>query len=240
MASLSPERKKLLERIAKLLALADNEGAFDAEAEAAREAAYRLMAEHNLKAAKEQPEPFETRTYNSWFGGDVWWDRRLRTAIGDLNNCYLMWWNSEKTGASKTVYLMGGRPRDLDAYEYMYGIVVNQRGKAWNDYKAGGGAETKAKWLYGYMRGVEDKVAKILEELNSRMQMDGHNMLAPISLLQQVHDWMKKKFRPKTVDEHPMGGARDGFAAGSNVNLYRGEIGAPSRQLGHVRRLTHD
>jgi hypothetical protein len=93
IGTMTPERKKALERIVKLLALAEDKGATEAEAEAAREAAYRLMAEYNVSSAREATtEPFEMRQYPSPFVRDEWWDRRLRAAVAELNNCWLVWW----------------------------------------------------------------------------------------------------------------------------------------------------
>jgi len=242
---LSPERKKLAERIAALLALAENT-TFDAEAQSARAAALRLMAEHNIDPQR-MAEPFEERHIDPFFKDDVWWDRIIKFSLAELNNCYPTLWTSDgatfdtrgRISSGEVLYFCYvGRPSDLDAFEYMFGIVLRQRTKAWNDYTADGGGETKGKWLYGYAKGLEHKVETIRSELDVQMRGQGKNQLAPLSLLAQAKNWYEEQHGEA---EHTLtmgsGGAADGFAAGSKVNLYRGEMTA-TRQLGAVRRIT--
>jgi hypothetical protein len=237
MTTLSPERKKLLERIAKLLALSESTS-FDAEAQAAREAALRLMAEHNIRMATvtTSGEPFEHRKFASYFDSDVWWDRRLRFAIARLNNCFPITWGGVG-GHKLTHYGYTGRPSDLDAFEYILGIVIRQRTSAWNKYKADGGPDSKGKWLYGYALGVEDKVEALLRDLAAKMRTSGKG-LVPLDLIKQAEAWYNKHYPPTSALEHHFGRrSDDGFAAGSNVNLYRGEV-AQTRQVGQLRRIT--
>jgi Protein of unknown function (DUF2786) len=236
--NLSPDRKKYVERIAKLLALSEGT-TFGAEAEAAREAALRLMAEHNIRAAETKDEPFESRRFKPYFQNDVWHERQLKFAIGKLNNCLTLvsWLDPE----AKTVHswCFVGRPSDLDAYEYMVAIVLRQRTEAWNKYKAQGGPDGKGKWLFGYARGVEDKVDELLDDVAARMRAQRGNALAPVALLEQALAWWIEKNGP--LGDHPYhnqgGGAEDGYSAGSKVNLYRGELGRTGR-IGSTRRIT--
>ena len=235
---LSPERKKALERIAKLLALAEGT-TFDGEAQAAREAALRLMAEHNVREAEAKAgQPFEIRNIKPYFDEDVWWEREFKWAIAVLNNCYclLVWGNKERNLVQAHCFV--ARANDLDAFEYMYFIALRQRTDAWNKYKARGGTDGKAKWLYGYARGVEEKVSEILDEVAARMPR-GKNALAPLSLMQQAQEWYRGIYgEPGDLDSLPGSNSTDGQAAGSNVNLYRGEMTAPPQRLGAVRRLS--
>ena len=86
-ANLSADRKKLIERIAKLLALAEGT-TYDAEAQTARETVLRLMAEHNIRASETREEPFQARAYKPYFyPNDVWYERRVKFAIRKHNNC---------------------------------------------------------------------------------------------------------------------------------------------------------
>jgi hypothetical protein len=247
--ALSPERKKLLDRIAALLAVAEST-TFDAEAETARALAMRLMAEHNIRqgeAAAAGRDAFEYRRIEAFFLYDVWWDRIIKFSLAKLNNCFPSMSATAKIGKDGKVSGGGrvthfnycGRSSDLDAFEYMYGIVLRQRTKAWNDYAARGGGETKGQWLYGYARGLEDKIDKILDELNDRMRGQGNNQLAPLSLYEQAKLWHIEHIGPlgKSLSD-PGGGARDGYSAGGNVNLYRGEVGQ-TRRVRQVRRITH-
>jgi hypothetical protein len=237
---LTPERKKALELIAKLLALAEDRSAYDAEARTAREKAYQLMTEYNISSADAATsEPYEIRETKSYFTEDVWWDRIVKFSLAELNNCWPLLRSGVKDQV-KCVYRIVGRPRDLDAYDYMLGIVLRQRSKAWNDYQRDGGPDTKGKWLYGYARGLEAKVDRMLAELDTRLRGHGRNDLVPSGLQQQIKARFEDLYGPvgHGLEQGGRGRSADGFAAGSNVNLYRGEVGAPVRQLGRVQRLT--
>lgn len=228
---LSNDRRKILERIAKLLALAEGTN-FDAEARQARATALRLMAEHNIRQAEAATaEPFEVREIKPYFEEDVQWDRRMKWALAELNNifCLLRWKDSAKTKVG--MFLYTGRPSDLDSFEYMVGLILRQRTREWNDYKTAGGRDGKGKWLYGYAVGLEDKVEQLLSEMSGQMRRTGKQELAPLAIIRQAEEWYRE--HRGTWNEGLQnfgGGLGDGYQAGRNASLHRGEVATPGRQ----------
>src|SRR5690242_14889235 len=95
-----------------------------------------IAAQPRLQILVQDPR-LEWRT-SAWTIRDEWWDRRLRAAVAELNNCWLVWWEPSWEAppgpGRKLIYGISGRPRDLDSY--MYSIVVRQRTVAWNGYKS--------------------------------------------------------------------------------------------------------
>lgn len=228
---LSNDRRKILERIAKLLALAEGTN-FDAEARQARETALRLMAEHNIRQAEAATaEPFELRRIKPYFEEDVQWDRRMKWALAELNNiyCVLQWVDDARTKVE--MFLYTGRPSDLDSFEYMVGLILRQRTREWNDYKMAGGRDGKGKWLYGYAVGLEDKVDQLLREMSGTMRRTGKQELAPLAIIRQAEEWFKERHGPVGSGLHNFsGGLGDGYQAGRNASLHRGEVKPPGRQ----------
>ena len=248
-STLSPERKKVLDRIAALLALADST-TFDAEAQSAREAALRLMAAHNFQTADRNSgagDEFEFRQIPAYFENDVWWDRIVKFKLAELNNCFPTISRSagsriddhgNVTGGRVLSFNFAGRSSDIDAYEYMFGIMLRQRTKAWNDYAHAGGRDKKGAWLYGYAKGMEAKVDAMIDDLTSAMRTQGRNQLAPVSLIERARLWQIEHIGPigDSLSTGGGGTSKDGIAAGSNVNLYRGEVGQ-TRPLGQQKRI---
>jgi hypothetical protein len=233
---LDNDRKKIIERVAKLLALADNKAATGPEAQAARAAAFRLMDAHNVSSGEAAAgEPFERRTAKGWFEDDVQWDRRVRNAVARFNTILFLW--CDPIAGQKMTFITAGRPSDLDAYDYMLAIVIRQRTQAYNDYARDGGTQGKAKWLYAYAVGFETKIATLKREHSTQLARTGSQAIARLTLMQEIENWYRQTYGDwKGFDGNFGGGRGDGFGQGHGTNLYRGEM-TRTRQIGQQRYL---
>jgi hypothetical protein len=185
---MTPDRKKILDRLTKILALAEST-AFSAEAETARRMAEALMAEHGMSAANVEDAEFERREVPSYFDTDVQWDRIFKWAIGELN-FMLMLANRDNSKVKAFVYV--GRPLDIDAALYMTGELIRQRGRAFIDYKAQGGEDGKAKFFFGYAKGLEARVEDILDRAEASMRAQGKAHLGPHAIKGRQQAWYER------------------------------------------------
>jgi hypothetical protein len=181
---MSPERKKIPDRLTKILALAEGSG-FDAEADTARRLAQAIMAEHGMSAADVEDAEFELRVVPSYFDTDVQWDRIFKWAIARLNNCApLIRGKFDRPDAADkvTAFLYVGCPLDIDAALYMTGELIRQRGRAFIEYAAQGGADGNAKFFFGYAKGLEARIEDILARTEASMAAQGKKHLGPSAI----------------------------------------------------------
>jgi Protein of unknown function (DUF2786) len=174
------ERVKLVDRITKLLALAESTE-HTAEAETARNMAARLMAAHNIAAVKlkqDNPEPFVT-DYRDWETSNFA-EFCLHMEIAKLNGVFTIRWMAAKQ------YLFIGKPSDIEAFDYMLEIVLRQRTEAWLAYKASGGADSLRAFKAGFSLGVSNKIEQIIAASANVQRGWG---LVPVSPVDAAEAW---------------------------------------------------
>jgi hypothetical protein len=122
MEIISGDRKKLIDKIAKLLALADSSD-FSEEAATAKNLAAELLAKHHVAIAELQAEPYETDSQES--ARFVAHDVKLFSALAKINGCVLYMAPERsftrdgckpgfiRSCSEKKRYLFVGKPSDI-------------------------------------------------------------------------------------------------------------------------------
>jgi hypothetical protein len=156
------ERKNLIERVTKLLALAESTQHSE-EADTARTMAIELMAKHNIKANENLAN--EAFTIYSDRTGFPMEDALVLAAIAKLNNAYLL--------AGKDSYTVAGRQSDIIAFYYMTDLVMQQRVRAHNEFAASLPRWThgeRDRWLMGFAIGVCRKVKQLQDAVTTKQR----------------------------------------------------------------------
>jgi hypothetical protein len=222
--SLNPERKKLLDRLLNLLALAEGSKSskYDGEAASARAKAEELMRKYNLSPNEGSKDRtvFATEEHSPWAKG-AQWEYIIADALGELCGC--------------EVYYMGdyllfdlvGTVADLEALRYMIDAVNQQRIRAWLEYKRTG-PDKLWSFSYSFARALEEKIHKLLE-----------GATAIKAQRERAKRWFESTHKithgASAIRGH--GASEAGRSAGSNTSLHRGMVGRPTERLGYQRRL---
>jgi hypothetical protein len=149
---MTPDQKRLADRILKLLALASST-TFAAEAETARRMADELMRTHNISLGPGKPaQSAIERRYYVPFAKGMRWEGIIACALADLCSCTIFF-----DSGTLAVYVLVGSIGNLDVLEYMLHEVNRQRIAAWLDYKGKGGADSFNKFCYGFAKAIENK-----------------------------------------------------------------------------------
>jgi hypothetical protein len=216
------ESARLLERVHKLLALAESDNRHEAEAAAA--AAQRLMLRHNL----ETPE----RTLGSDYGyrhlgritGRVSeWERRLGNLLGEHFFVEVIWVPAYRKHDQKrgSVLEAIGSPENLELAAYVYDFLVRSAEHLWRAHKSERGIDEDRERM-SYFAGVMSGFAQKLQVQARAHKADG--------LVWVPHEKLTaytRKRHPHTRTVSHAGQRRgDAFAqgeqAGRNVLLHRG------------------
>jgi hypothetical protein len=230
------QRKKILDRLAKIMALADGTE-FAGEAENARKMAEALMAEHGVGAEDVADIEFELRKVPSYYDFDAQWDRILKWAIAELNNCLPLMYTKPGDDEKVTHFGYVGRPIDIDAALYMTDELIRQRGRAFMAYAARGGQDGKAKFFFGYAKGLRARVDDIRLKAETSMAARGKSHLGPRAIHEREDAWLKRNHG----GANPIGtfggmGSGAGYDAGSGASFTRGRVDAPQGRLTYGKR----
>jgi len=160
-----PERSPLLERIRKLLALADSPNQH--EAETAMRMAHRLMLKHNL----ERPDVEDTaanygfRHVGRSTGRISEVESLLAGLLGEFFFVQPIWVSVFRVGDRKRVSVLEitGRHENLAMAEYVHGFLLHAAESLWRDHKKKHGirrdTERRA-FLAGVIRGFAEKLRR--------------------------------------------------------------------------------
>jgi hypothetical protein len=211
---MTPERKRIADKIIKLLALASST-TFAAEAASARKLAQEMMLANNIDAPT--GETFECREYVPFAKG-MRWEGMIASALGRLCNC-AVFFVKEKLDA----YTLVGSKLDLDILDYMLREVNRQRIAAWLEYKGGGGADKFNSFCYAFAKALNEKTDKLLSS-----NYDQHH---DTIVLWYETNLLGRKSVGSTLE---MGAAKSeaGIAAGTDASLHRGSLGQPQKLIG--------
>lgn len=213
---------KLLERVRKLLALAQSDNQH--EAEAAALAAQRLLLKHNL----EQPElsaasSFTFRQIGRITGRVSEWERRLGNLLTEHFFVDVIWVSAfvPDTGKRGSVLEAIGSPDNLALAEYVYDFMVRTAERLWIVHKRAAslaGSRDRMPYFAGVMSGFAQKLA---EQARAHKQ-DGLVWVPSVGLktyARQRHPYL----RTVSHQGHRRGDAfGHGQRAGRDVVLHRG------------------
>ena len=222
----TPEVQRLLERINKLLALAQSDNIH--EAERAAERAQSLLARHHIslgtQAEYEALASMRFCQLGQPKGRHYQYEYALINMLSDHFFVSCIWVSGlcVQTGKKGRVVEVCGRPEDLEIASYVYDFVLNHLDLAWSAYRKAHNAKGLRKRLsfsLGLVRGFSSKLQSHAE----------HNAeeRALIKVSQsQAHAFLDRRYahtRTRSVNGwSPSGDYHSGFEEGQSLNLRRG------------------
>lgn len=236
-------RKKVIDQVLKLLALAES-STHAGEVSAARQKAEELLLRHEIALGELQApeEEFGSSEHDSGYARAGKYRIRLADMVARFNGVYLVY-RQERT----TRFILYGRPADVAHTVYMYGILVEQMQRARRRAASAlrlecGRAMLNAEsngFCAGFCNGVQDKLAGLTAIVENRRQGAG---LVPLSVYARLrcaaetayrrdHKVGKSGWRGSLIDRaHFASGYRDGAAA----SIHRGVAAAAAgtRRIG--------
>jgi hypothetical protein len=157
-------RDHVLERIAKLLALAESPN--EHEAQAAMSAAQRLMLKHNIDSLLDGKSVSYGFKHLGVPSGRVPEGERLLAAIlGDHFFVQVIWvpvWRPLE-GKRGSVLEVCGTPDNLELAEYVHAFVTQTADRLWNEYRrarSARGRRDRQRFLAGVMSGFRDRLER--------------------------------------------------------------------------------
>lgn len=227
--TISNDRTKLIDKVVKLLALAEGTD-HTPEAEAARNMAAELMAKHNISFAEAvQKDPLGRKEERLNTKKPPTFETDLLTGISTFNGVAMIYTSGGGEAAS---YTFVGRSQDIEATEYMRDIILNQRKAAYDKWRAEYLAETGVKvvrnqtpvlwlaWNNGFTSGVCKKLRELRKMSEQKVQEWG---LVPVDPKAVALKWYKENGGScRTAKSQREAGSADGFAAGRGVSLNKG------------------
>lgn len=218
------DKKKLIDKVTKLFALADST-THSAEAEAARKMAVDLLAKHNMTLSSISVDELEYHEVVECFPGNMPNHTKiLHNGIADFTGVLMVL-------GHKTFHYIGTRS-NIEAFRYMLNVVIEQRDRGlakWKreapEYKLK--TSTPQKWQLGFAYGVMDKCKSLKKQTQERVNEKGMIVLDEMQLAQT---WYTK--------DHPLEETKikstynqSGFSAGQNANLNKGVTKQASHKM---------
>jgi hypothetical protein len=211
----------VLERIAKLLALAGSPN--EHEAQAAMNAAQRLMLKYNIDEAYRSDRVTSFRHLGNPSGRISEAERILATILSEHFFIDAIWvpvWRSLE-GRRGSVLEICGRLENLDMAEYVYAFLTRTAERLWNEHKKMHGIrsnQARRAFLAGVMSGFRSKLEHHADEnANEGLVWVGDA---------QVEQYFKQRHPRVRWTRHSStrGSAahRDGAEAGRRIVLHRG------------------
>lgn len=215
------DRKQLIDKIVKLMALADDQ-AGKPEAEVARRKVSELMAKNNiaLQDLEQTKSTFIKKEQMMQRKTHYKFDTLLVNHIFKFNEVALLLINNGN-------YMYVGRQQDIEAAEYMLDLVMQQRKQAvkvWADDMqnkgwARPGTTEQDKFKNGFAIGVGIKLRELTKMAEGKVQEWG---LVPINGADLALNWYKDKHKVTSSKSKPVSYHQAGVAAGKNVSLNKG------------------
>ncbi len=230
----SPEQKRLLERVHKLLALAQSDNQHEAEAAAA--AAQRLMLRHNLRPESEATDPasYSFRQLGRITGRVSEWERRLGNVLSEHFFVEIIWVPAYLPTKGKRGSVMEaiGSPENLELAAYVYDFLRNTAERLWLAHRRTNGI-TQQRDRQVFYAGVMSGFAQRLSQEAKQHRAEGLVWVPNARL----HEYTRKRHPYLRTIHHQGHRRRDAFAhgqkAGRDVVLHRGI----TAQSSHERKL---
>ncbi|HVU03914.1 MAG TPA: DUF2786 domain-containing protein [Polyangiaceae bacterium] len=163
-AGAHPKNSPILERIAKLLALAESSN--EHEAQAAMSAAQRLMLKHNLAdVTRAGGESLSFRHLGRPTGRVTEAERILANILAEhffVDTIWVPVWRAEE-GKRGSVLEVCGRDENLEMADYVYAFLTRAAERLWKEHKKSRkirGNRDRRAYVAGVMSGFEKKLAE--------------------------------------------------------------------------------
>jgi len=243
--ALSPEAERLLERVKKLLALAESDNIHEAELAATQ--AQALIHRHHLKLSELERLDPERLSFESGMGARSVGEPKKRHyryeyAITNLLCEHffvdVIWVSSYDIVSLKEgrVAELCGRLEDLEIAEYVYHFIHNHLKIAWCRHKAKHslkGLQERLSFSFGLVKGFQSKLDAQAESRSEELGLVLSSSEAASRFLRLRHPRVRSISSGGWSPTESFGA---GFAVGQNLTLRRGVESAAhvsSLQLGH-------
>jgi hypothetical protein len=224
------ERKRVLDIVAKILALADSTN-HEAEAATAEAKAAELIARYDIKAdSLKDLEKFKCET--EFRIGDVpSYEFSLLGAIGKFCGVLVMSTSRQHSGRN---YMFFGRPQDIEAFHYLRDVVASQQARAWIEYLEAHPLHARrvVSWKNSFADGVRAKVDGLMRAAETQQKALRRDLVLVRREEQAQQQW--ESLFGKLHSYCGYGGEDNahGFEAGKSVSLSRGV-----KSEGPIRRI---
>ncbi len=168
----SNPKKKLIDRVTKLFALADST-THEEEAISARNIAVELLAKHNLSLNQKEVNDQEHITIQDHTELRAFaYDKILRHNLAKFTGVFVFL-TKRRNG---TIYNYIGTKTNLQAFQYMLYIVLEQRISAFTTWTASLDFQEnpdKFAWKNGFSMGVGEKCTELTEQMKTKVEERG-------------------------------------------------------------------
>jgi len=234
-------REKIIEKVKKLIALADG-SSFEGEIDVAMRMARSLLAKYNLSMSDverneyDKSEPSQVDT-GSPYG---YWQPKLANIIGKYTNCQPF------IRSRSHILCFVGMPPELEICIFTFSSVCHQidsmtrkKRKELRDERERltGNRQDRVNSSY-YIRGyVEGILVRLKEKLSTLMQDESTGKSLVLVKHPKVQEWVdinlgkpKMRHRPSSSSD----GFDSGYVDGNNITLQKGiNGGRPTERIGH-------
>jgi hypothetical protein len=228
---MSADRKKVLDAVTKILALADGTN-HKAEAATARAKAAELIARYDIRAdSLKDLEKFESE--EEFRTGDMpSHEFSLLCAIGRF--CGVLVLSTPRQHGGRN-YEFFGKPQDIKAFHYLRDVIVAQRDRAWTEYLAAHPDRRRegVSWKNSFADGVGAKIEGLMQAAELQQKALRQDLVLIPRVKQARAEW--ECLFGKLRGGYGYGGEDNahGFAAGRSVSLSKGvNSGGPVRLIG--------
>lgn len=230
--------KKLIEKIRNLMALAEDSGATQAEAEAAMGKAHELLAQHNLSVTDlndtDEEVGEDTHDNKPW---NQQWEKQIWLSIAHLNFCDMYTLNR---GTRPHSYVVIGRESNRIATQHVAEFVVNTGKRLALEHaqnNSGNSVSLSNNFKKGFAAGVCLKARQIIEQAKTQKGTPGTGLVLANLYDVTAHENQAlldaanlRKTRAK-ISVTDASAAVAGKDAGSKVSLSR-QVGSGKTTLG--------
>lgn len=224
------ERERVMARIQKMLALANDEGATTGERDNALRMVHSILAKYNMTMAEAEAagRPGERRGRSENLRlRDQPWVRDCVGSVADMLFCQTLFWKQRGTG--RCVFYFVGRQSNVETARLMADFVVrsiiSEANRRWREQPDPG------PWWTSFCKGATQAVALRCQELRREAEASGlydKEKKANQDFTRDMlgHDPGKEG---KRRDRRPGAGFDDGVAYGRTVSLHR-QVGSTQQQ----------
>jgi hypothetical protein len=227
---MSADQKKVIDAVAKILALAESTS-HKAEASTARAKAAELIARYDIRV--DSLKDLETFTHEAEFlTGDMpSHEFSLLNAIGKFCGVLVMSTPRQHSGRN---YWFFGKRQDFASFYYLRDIVFSQRDRAWEEYLTANpnDARKNVSWKNSFADGVEAKIDALMGAAKVQQEALRRDLVLIPRREQAQAEWECLFGKLRSGQGYGGESNAHGFEAGKSVSLSRG-VGS----AGPIRRI---
>ena len=224
---MTPERQKIMDKVIKLLAMAEGTSHAE-EADTARNLAAELMAKYDISIMEAtKVSSFETVEQELTRLSPIKYDAILINIISRFNGVAYI--QSDGWGQFRGKNIFVGTMVDIECNGYMIDILMQQRNYGWKQHLASFKLMTGRKpkdadknaWFNGFAFGVRAKLVELTALKDSKIVEYG---LVPVNKSDLALAEHKKNHNSKTSKGRKTSYNQAGFEAGKNASVHKGIV----------------